>query len=354
MFTVVQFPEAINYSKSLPDIKVNGNKSLSLWMNFTKSGNIIQERYDPAGLGAQIVIKIADLIDGLIKLAVLPSYSNVVTVDSGSYDRIEIKLTDGESSPFSEFIEVIKGFAHRTPFDMASFLRDNWLNLMPKNSFVYYHQPLFLSVYPPIACEVFITVKLLDNTTQTFKHADIVASKIQHININPGMIKGIVDADYEYFEVYTKDATNTLVIAPHRFYYNGLYDHNADIFVYANRLGGWDTLVMNGQVNDNWNITPEFAQINDIQSNYYTNKEFSITKNSGLINSELALRQHIDFLNSSYRYYLHQGQLMPINLKQNSIESTRGVLNSYNFTFTPQSTKEIYPEINQSPYLINI
>lgn len=354
MFTVVQFPEAINYSKSLPDIKINGNNSISLWMNFTKSGNIIQERYDPAGLGTQIVIKIADLIDGLIKPAVLPSYSNVVTVDTGSYDRIEIKLNDGESSPFSEFIEVIKGFAHRTPFDITGFLRDNWLNLMPKNSFVYYHQPLFLTAYPSVNSSVHINAKLLDGTIFTFKHADIVASKIQHININPGMIKGLVGGEYEYLEVFTKNSSNEIVIAPHRFYYRNFYNYNSDVFLYLNRLGGFDTLVMDGQYYENWNTTPELAQIDNIQTDFHTKIEFSVEKNSGLIQSELQRRQHVDFLNSTTRYYLYQGHFMPINLKPTNIETTRGVLNSYSFSFSPQNTKEIYPELKTSPYHINI
>lgn len=353
MFTVVQFPDPINYSKSLSDIRINGSKTIRLYLYFTKAGNIIQETYEPAGLGVQRVLKIADLIDSIIKPPTLPNYSDIVTIDAGSYDRIEVKISD-EDQTYSEFIEVFKGSAHRAPYDINHFLRYNWLNLFPQNSFVYYHQPLFLTAYPPVNSSVHITAKKRDGTTYTFKHANIVASKIQHVNINPGMIKGLLGSEYEYFEVFTKNFSNEVLIPALRFYYNDVYAFNSDVFVYLNRLGGWDTLVMDGENKENWISTPEIAQIDKYLNNYYTKIEFETEKNSGLIHSELLRRQHIDFLNSPVRYYLYQGHLLPIILKPTNIQTTRGILNSYSFSFSPKSTREIYPELKISPYHINI
>lgn len=353
MFSVVQFPDDLSYSKSLSDIRINGNTTIGLYLYFTKAGNIIQETYDPAGIGTPRIIKIADLIDSIIKPPTLPNYTDIVTVDTGSYDRIEVKLTDVDQT-HAKFIEVIKGFAHRHPYDINHFFRYNWLNLTPKNSFVYYHQPLFLTAYPPVNSSVHITAKKKDGSLYTFKHADIVASKIQHININPGMIKGLVGADFEYFEVYTKNSSNEILIPAMRFYYRGFYDFNSDIFIYHNRLGGWDTLVMNGENKENWISTPEVALFDRLLNNYYNNIEFEIEKNSGLIHSELLRRQHVDFLNSSVRYYLYQGHMLPIILKPTNVQTTRGVLNSYSFSFVPKDSRELYPELKISPYHINI
>lgn len=356
MLQVLQQPDTINYSLNLRDIHITGDNAV--WTTLSVGNHFIEETYDiPQYPGGYVRIELSDLIHEVLR-GDLPDDLNIVSESSHIVRNVTFSYRE-PLGPFTTInFKVIKGMGLRIlpgqSLDLETFLKYNWLSMMPSGSVVYYHQPLYMSAFPHQNCEVWLSAKMLSGPTTSVKLTDLQADKMQYINCNPGMLVGLLGGEYEYVEISTRTGGGDPLIPARRYYYGGFYPFDADVFVYLNHLGGWDTLVMQGRSDEVHKVTPTVARIDDWLHNYHTDHEFMFEKNSGFIRTELERRQHIDFLRSSEIYYLFEGHMIPVIVQDTTAQTTRGVLQGYSFTFRPKDTKRLYRELNQTPYLLNI
>lgn len=347
MINIKQQPDTINYSLSLPPIEVELTYP-ELGVTLYKDADlIIDEVYRRPPVGQNLVLKFDKIVDMLLSGA-QPDYNSPISIQESIIAdfRVEV-ISDGDAKNI-EF-KAIKGFVRRQPFDVSGFLRDNWLNLVPQVSEVRYHQPFYLTAYPPVNVVATAKARMKDGTDKTVELGTMVANKIQSVNLNPGRMIQVLGGEYEYFDVYTMQGSS-IANGYKRFFYTDRFEFNADTFFYLNRLGGWDTLILTGERNNKNTGTVSSALFDEYEQEFNQVPKLEIEKNSGWIKNEEHRRQCIDFLYSTQRYHLHEGALRPIVMSNPEMHYVNGELNSFGFTYRYSDQKVAYPELGLSPY----
>jgi len=351
MITIKQQPDIINYSLSLPPIVVELTYP-ELGVGLYKGSElIIDEVYRRPPVGENLVLKFDKIVDMLLS-GDQPDYNSPISIQENIIADFRVELIyDGDAKNI-EF-KAIKGFVRRQPFDVSGFLRDNWLNLVPQVSEVTYHQPFYLTVYPSDNVMAVAKARMKDGTDKTVELGTMSANQVQSVNLNPGRMIQVLGGDYQYFDVYTVQGS-VIRNGYKRFYFSDRFVYNADTFFYLNRLGGWDTLVLIGERQDQNTGTISTGLFDEFEKEFNQVPTYAVQKNSGFIRSEEHRRQCIDFLYSTQRYHLHEGALRPIVLSNPEFNKVRGELSSFNFTYRYSDTKVAYPELGLSPYQLII
>lgn len=351
MLTIDQQPDPINYSLSLPDLKVSSTHANIFVKLFRGSDLILDETYDQPPAGDKLLLKYSIVVDMLLT-AQMPDYNSTISEQSDRVAGFKLEVSDEDETKTIDF-RVIKGFVRSQPFDVNGFLRDSWLSLVPQVSEVSYHQPLYLTAYPPVGVTAYVKARMVSGTDKTINLGSLSANKLQSINLNPGRMIQLLGGAYQYFDVYTQQGS-TILNGYRRFIYTDRFEYNADTFFYANRLGGWDTLILTGDRQTNNRNAIASAIFGDYEREFSQSPFVELQKNSGPIQSEEHRRQCVDFLNSTQRYHFHEGSLKPILLTDPAVETTHGKLNSFAFTFRYSDSKHAYPEIGRSSYHLNL
>lgn len=354
MINIFQGPQARNFSLSLPDISISADTP-HVYIRVTPIGGspLIDERYDVAPNG-KVQIKFAELLD-LMLSSNLPDYNQTITEHPAVSQTFLLEYRANDTDPWEALdpFEVLKGYLRPQPFDVDGYFTNNWLSLIPQISEVYYHQPLYLTARPFTNVEVKVKALMADNTEKTIVLGTFVANKVQSVNINPGKLKLLLNGDYHYFDVFTEQG-GIMRNGLKRFYYAPHLPYQSDMFLYLNRIGGWDSIVMDGQRSSEPRTEIASAIFGDRTKEY--NNEISLIqkKNTGYIRSEVHRRQLVDFLQSKQRYHFFEGKLHPIVLSNPQFEHTRGALESFNFDFAYSDAKIAYPEIGLTTNFLNI
>src|SRR5690606_18469058 len=353
MINIVKAPQAHNFSLSLPDIILSADEP-RVYVRLTPTGSVpvVDERYDVAPNG-QVTIKFDELLDLLLS-SNLPDYNLTITEHPTICKSFLLEYREHPTDAWEEIdrFEVIKGYLRTQPFDVEGFLRNNWLSLVPQVSEVYYHQPLYLTARPLANVEVKVKALMADNTEQTISLGTLLANKVQSVNINPGKLQLLLGGEYQHFDVYSEQ-DGTIRNGRKRFYFSKHLPYQADMFLYLNRLGGWDSIVMDGQRSTDTRADIASAIFTDRILEYNNEASLQQQKNSGYIRSEEHRRQLVDFLQSKQRYHFHDGELHPIVVSNPQFDHARGTLGSFNFDFTYSDPKLAYPEIGLTNNYLN-
>lgn len=351
MITINQQPDIINYSLSLPDVKVRSTHPAIDVKLYKDAVLVVDETYDQPPAGQDLVLKYRDVVDLLLH-GTQPDYNQQISIQDSGIADFMLELTDADDTKTLNF-KVLKGYVRRQPFDVSGFLRDNWLNLVPQVSEVTYHQPFYLTAYPPASVMAVAKARMKDGTDKTVELGSMVANKIQSVNLNPGRMIQALGGEYEYFDVYTVQGSS-IRNGYKRFYFSDRFVYNADTFFYLNRLGGWDTLVLIGERQDQNSAAVSVGIFDELELEFNQVPSYGVQKNSGYIRSEEHRRQCIDFLYSTQRYHLHESALRPIVISNPELNKVKGELSSFNFTFRYSDQKVAYPEIGLTPYHLTI
>lgn len=340
---LLQQPQEINYSQSIPDFEFSTEDN-SIRLRLDLNGQtVVDEEYDAPPSGIKMKIKISDLIENFMEYSI-PVYSQDITVHENGIKDFYFILEDTGSAFMADF-RVIKGFLRKQPFDLPSYLRDYWLNIVPKYSEVYFHQPLYLTALPPEPVNVTIKALMADGAEKTIQIGQMESNKLQSVNLNPGRMIYLLGGKYTYFEAFTVGSNGEMKNGLKRFYFKDHYEFHSDVFFYQNRLGGWDTLVLNGHKVNMHSNTPTTAVFEEMEFEYQNDLKFEIQKSSGFITTEEDYKQYIDFLISKNKYFLHEGSLIQIVTSEHKVEQSKGNLNSYSFVFRPSNTRLVHPGI---------
>lgn len=344
MISIIQRPETINYSLSLPEIIFNSDKPFAKLEIKLAGSSILQERYDTAPNFIPTKINLRKLLNHLI-INNIPKEHSSVTLHEDAVKTFQVSLVDEDEIPEVIEFKLLIGFNKFRPTDYSAFFINNWLNLCPDVLEVYFHQPLFFTAYPDRIISIKAKAIKSDGTSKVETLGTFVANKLQSVNVNPGKLQQIFGSEFSSVEIYAVDVYNKLALPSKKLMYKGLYPFLSDIFVYQNRLSGWDTLVLCGEQKRTHNNIPSIAVNDEVEFQYDTLRNQEFEKTTGYMETTSQYNQFIDFLLSSSKFYLYEGRLIEIIATENKLTHTKGSLNSYTFRFQPANKLEFYPEI---------
>lgn len=350
MITILSKPAALNYSISLPLIKVTSDQPEVTVKLLDGAEEIIEERYNPFDATTPLVLKFALLIDDLLMIE-RPGH-DLVTVHEQGYRTYKVQITDTDGSEEITF-KVIKGFWYRQPVDIGFKTANYWLNIATLPQSVKTHQPAYLTALPASAITVKVDCLYDDGSTATYTHGSLVASKLQTIDVAAYLMQQKSTKKLVQYTVYGLKGT-TLQLAKQVFvveHYNHLIH---DFFIWRNRLGGFDSLVMSGEEKQTFKNETSVALMDEYNVEYAGTKTRTVKKNTGYIQS----RQHrmllIDFIFSRQRYHVLDGAMRAITLKDPSVDFTKNNVNEGDIEFTYSDTLLAYPYLDQAPNYLQL
>lgn len=343
MITILKKPAALNYTKSLPRIEFTSDEAEVTVKILDNGVELISERYNPFNATTPVVLKFAELLHGNQNI-IIPGADRVTVQDLGvrTYTVQFYGVPTFEDQTFEQISFVaIKGFYYRQPLDLEFYTAYNWLNIGILPQSVKTHQPVYLTAYPAEPITVMVDCVFENGTTGTFEFARLVSGKLQTLQLSFDKLA--------QYTIYGNSSAGELVLRKQVYSVEHFNPLMHDFFVFENRLGGFDTLVMSGDLKDTFKNSPSNALFDDHQIEYATNPTRTVLKNTGYIQSRQHRQLLIDFSFSINRYHVLDGALRKINVKDSTLDFTRNNLNEFDVEFTYSDSLLAYPQIEQAP-----
>lgn len=116
-------------------------------------------------------------------------------------------------------------------------------------------------------------------------------------------------------------------------YICGLDPVGSDWFVFVNSLGGVDSVCYTGElINDN-ELAVLSAKTGGVTTNVSASTTETYTKSTGFLPSEESRSSAVEFIRSSDRYYIFNGDMHPIYIIEAKLATKKGEHGGYDFTF---------------------
>lgn len=350
MLSVKSYPGTLNYSISLPPIIVASTQPEVTVKLLDGDTEVIQETYQPFNLTTPLVIKFGSLIDDLLNIE-KPS-ADLVTIHDQGFRTYKFQIIDADQT-FERTFKVIKGFWVRQPVDIEFKTANFWLNVANLPQSVKTHQPAYLTALPDSAITVKVDCVYDDGSVATYTHGSLVASKLQTIDVAAYLMQQKSTKKLVQYTVYGLKGT-ALQLAKQVFiveHYNHLIH---DFFVWRNRLGGFDSLVMSGEEKSTFKNETSVALMDEYNIEYAGTRTRTVKKNSGYIQSRQHRMMLIDFAFSKQRYHYLDGAIRAINVKDPAVDITKNSVNEVDFEFTYSDTLLAYPYLDQAPNYLQL
>ncbi|MFD2962762.1 MULTISPECIES: hypothetical protein [Olivibacter] len=397
---IIQKPEALNHSATLPDIILETSDAVDFVLN-RGADTIIEERYYPDGSN-RIKIRLRDLIDDLIGPA-MPSFDQDLTIQSDNladfastvneisgynytaksniiYESTQIRILNMDDeeewltiSPLGTIsfqakriisansrivvtqldpvygtemftFSVIKGYLQRQPFNLDYFLKSNWLTQQPRTKILKLQDPEWLNCYTPVACSVKVQATYDDDTMQRYDLVELDAEKYYSIDVRPGRIASMSVKKLVAYEVWT-EAGGIQTRYKQAYWITDQYYDYYDVFLFENRFGGIDSIVFTGQLTRRDSIVVESAVFDEETFDYFVDPDLTIEKHTGYFLSPQHRNHALDFLRSKQKYHIVGGKPVRISVSATQYESIDGQLNSFPFTFRYSDVKDNIPNL---------
>lgn len=356
MIKILKKPAALNYTKSLPHIEFTSDEAEVMVKILDDGVEVISERYNPFNSNTPVVLKFAGLLHGNQNI-IIPGADRVTVQDQG-VRKYTIQLIGEDTFEDPSFEEIsfvaIKGFYYRQPLDLEFFTAYNWLNIGILTQPVKTHQPVYLTAHPAEPITVKVDCMYEDGTMKTFEFAKLSADKLQTLDVSPYLVQQLSFDKLAQYTIYGNSSAGKLTLRKQIFSVEHFNPLIHDFFVFENRLGGFDSFVMSGELKDTFKNNPSNALFDDHIVEYATNPTRTILKNTGYIQSKQHRQLLIDFSFSINRYHVLNGALRRISLKESSLDFTNNNLNEFDIEFSYSDSLLAYPQIEQAPNYLKI
>lgn len=351
MIKILSKPDFLNYTLSLPPLEFTSDKNEVTVSIFDNGSEIVSEVYNPFNSETPISIKYARLLHDQQKINV-PS-ADGVTVQESAFRTYNVSITDSDSFQELRF-SAIKGFYYRQPLDLVFFVTNNWLNIGVLPQSIKTHQPVYLTALTLEPITVFVDCIFENGSTKTFEFCKLAAEIFQTLDVSPYLVQRLSFDKLSQYTIYGKSDTGELILRKQVYIVEHFNPLIHDFFVFENRLGGFDSFVMSGDLKDTFKNSPSNALFDDHVFEYATNPTRTVLKNTGYIQSRQHRQLLIDFSFSINRYHMLDGALRRINLKESTLDFTNNNLNEFDIEFTYSDSLLAYPQIEQAPNFLKI
>ena len=339
--TIIQLPDTYNFSGTIRDIVVDATEKL----DFTLSSNgvtIVSETYYPSS-DNRITINLRDILEDIIEPVlydvaetVIPQYTYQIGETTGSFYCIAGGI-DAEVS-------------------VESYLQGNFLTWQPQTRVTLYHIPHYLRYVSVVESICKVKAFFSDGTSKVAVLKTFSAKSINTVNVTFGTIRGMFESQPTYFDVWVENLEGEMLTWIQRYMLTDFLTGVNDYFIFANSLGGFDTIRFSGDREEINKLDSVNAVFDNETKEYDIDRTRSWKKYTGYITDERIRMWVLDFFNSPCRYHLtDSGLLKRIYISDHKLESTTGDAVGYEFTYVYSvQSRYINIERTSTPPLLEI
>ena len=339
--TIIQLPDTYNFSGTIRDIVVDATEKL----DFTLSSNgvtIVSETYYPSS-DNRITINLRDILEDIIEPVlydvaetVIPQYTYQIGETTGSFYCIAGGI-DAEVS-------------------VESYLQGNFLTWQPQTRVTLYHIPYYLRYVSVVESICKVKAFFSDGTSKVAVLKTFSAKSINTVNVTFGTIRGMFESQPTYFDVWVENLEGEMLTWIQRYMLTDFLTGVNDYFIFANSLGGFDTIRFSGDREEINKLDSVNAVFDNETKEYDIDRTRSWKKYTGYITDERIRMWVLDFFNSPCRYHLtDSGLLKRIYISDHKLESTTGDAVGYEFTYVYSvQSRYINIERTSTPPLLEI
>ena len=339
--TIIQSPATYNFAGNIPDLIVDTTEQLSFTLS--RGGTqIVAETYTPAQ-NDRIVINLRNLLELLVEV---PGYEEVATPIA--------QYTYTLGSTTGTFYCLPGG--HGAAVSAESFLRGNFLTWQPQTRVTLYHTPHRLRYAALAACVCKVKGYFTDGTSAVISLLTMSAGNIYTMDVSFGTIRGKFDTQPTYYDVWVENTMGQAMTWGQRYMLADFEAGTNDYFIFANSLGGFDTIRFSGDRKEINKLESVNAIFDDQTLEYDIDRTRSWKKYTGYIADERLRMWVLDFFNSPQRYHLtDSGALQRIYVSEPKLEDTAGETAGYEFTYAySRQSRYINLERTETPQLLEI
>lgn len=339
--TIIQSPATYNFAGNIPDLIVDTTEQLSFTLS--RGGTqIVAETYTPAQ-NDRIVINLRNLLELLVEV---PGY------EEGATPIAQYTYTLGSTT--GTFYCLPGG--HGAAVSAESFLRGNFLTWQPQTRVTLYHTPHRLRYAALAACVCKVKGYFTDGTSAVISLLTMSAGNIYTMDVSFGTIRGKFDTQPTYYDVWVENTTGQAMTWGQRYMLADFEAGTNDYFIFANSLGGFDTIRFSGDRKEINKLESVNAIFDDQTLEYDIDRTRSWKKYTGYIADEQLRMWVLDFFNSPQRYHLtDSGALQRIYVSEPKLEDTAGETAGYEFTYAySRQSRYINLERAETPQLLEI
>ena len=339
--TIIQLPDTYNFSGTIRDIVVDATEKL----DFTLSSNgvtIISETYYPSS-DNRITINLRDILEDIIEPVLyevaetgIPQYTYQIGETTGNFYCIAGGI-DAEVS-------------------VESYLQGNFLTWQPQTRVTLYHIPHYLRYVSVVESICKVKAFFSDGTSEVAVLKTFSAKSINTVNVTFGTIRGMFESQPTYFDVWVENLEGEMLTWIQRYMLTDFLTGVNDYFIFANSLGGFDTIRFSGDREEINKLDSVNAVFDNETKEYDIDRTRSWKKYTGYITDERIRMWVLDFFNSPCRYHLtDSGLLKRIYISDHKLESTTGDAVGYEFTYVYSvQSRYINIERTSTPPLLEI
>ena len=339
--TIIQLPDTYNFSGTIRDIVVDATEKL----DFTLSSNgvtIVSETYYPSS-DNRITINLRDILEDIIEPVLyevaetgIPQYTYQIGETTGSFYCIAGGI-DAEVS-------------------VESYLQGNFLTWQPQTRVTLYHIPHYLRYVSVVESICKVKAFFPDGTSEVAVLKTFSAKSINTVNVTFGTVRGMFESQPTYFDVWVENLEGEMLTWIQRYMLTDFLTGVNDYFIFANSLGGFDTIRFSGDREETNKLDSVNAVFDDETKEYDIDRTRSWKKYTGYITDERIRMWVLDFFNSPCRYHLtDSGLLKRIYISDHKLESTTGDAVGYEFTYVYSvQSRYINIERTSTPPLLEI
>lgn len=339
--TIIQTPATYNFAGNIPDLIVDTTEQLSFTLS--RGGTqIVAETYTPAQ-NDRIVINLRNLLELLVEI---PGYAETVTPIT------QYTYTLGSTS--GTFYCLPGG--HGAAVSAESFLRGNFLTWQPQTRITLYHTPHRLRYAALAACVCKVKGYFADGSSSELSLLTMAAGNIYTMDVSFGTIRSKFDIQPTYYDVWVENTTGQAMTWVQRYMLADFEAGTNDYFIFANSLGGFDTIRFSGDRKEINKLESVNAIFDDQTLEYDIDRTRSWKKYTGYIADEQLRMWVLDFFNSPQRYHLtDSGVMQRIYVSEPKLENTATEAAGYEFTYAySRQSRYINLERTETPQLLEI
>jgi hypothetical protein len=351
MITIISQPQELNYTLSLPTLLYKSDKASTTVTLYRDSVKILEEKYFPFDSETPVELDFDTLIDGLQTID-YPKTEGILTHNNAA-GVYKLVVADTDGSKEVNFT-AMKGFYYEQPLDLDIFFSTTWLNVPISRRLIRSFQPVHLTAFARQKINVKVKALYDDETTETFSFGTLLAGKVQTVDISPYLVKRQSAKKLIEYSVFGQNDAGELnmqtryyVIAPNEIFKD-------EYFIFQNRLGGWESIVLTGQKTDSYKNVPSLALFDKRTIKYADERTRTVKKNTGYITGHTDQVLLVEMINSYQCYHVLDGAARLINFKEPALDLTDGSLNEADLEFTYSDPKITFPRIEKLPNYLTI
>jgi len=334
MSVIVQQPDSLSFAGNLKKFVVTSAVAVALQLN-KGAEQILNEIYQPSA-GNIVEIDLRTVIDKVLSVT-LPG-TNLITEQSSGFADFTATI-DGTAVAF----RVIKGGVLELGELASTFADDHFLTWQIQNKTILQHQPEWLTIYANAGRNLKAKAYYQDNTNASMLLTALAAGKLLAVDVSWASINALfVKKNPIAWDVWFEDLAGTRLSYVQRYCLRNSIEEEK-IFIWANTMGGIDSISLTGSAEDDKKLEHLIAEMGDESlQEYQTDKKREIKQSTGFLTVEES-RWIEDFFYSGRRYLVGEdGAVRSIVLASSKIVgSTADDLFDYEFNYRLASESQL-------------